>query len=110
MDRSVFTFVIRGHKLKESLLLTIIVFCLSTIIGCSSVADRQLNYSVCSNKWYALVEERVITGDGQGHGPDIGSAEWRSVVEFKLSIRGNKNNPSLESEQWCQYINDNFIK
>jgi hypothetical protein len=48
----------------------------------------------------------VTTGDGQGHGPDIGSDEWRSVVEFKLGIRGNPAVPSRASREWCHYIDE----
>ncbi len=57
-----------------------------------------------------LVEDRFPTGDGQGHGPDIGSLEWRSVVEFKLGIRGDPAIPPLESDQWCAYVDEHFIE
>lgn len=90
-------------------LFTIFAFTLVTVIGCTAIENRELNAQVCSSKWYALVEKQVLTGDGHGHGPDIGSKEWRSVVEFKLGIRGDKNTPPLESIQWCEYINDNYI-
>ena len=39
-----------------------------------------------------------------GHGPDIGSGEWKSVVEFKLGIRGNPDVPDRDSQEWCSYI------
>ena len=39
-----------------------------------------------------------------GHGPDIGSEEWKSVIEFKLGIRGNPDVPDRNSSQWCDYI------
>lgn len=58
----------------------------------------------CSDSWYRWVEENVSAGDGQGHGPDVGSDEWKSVVEFKLGIRGKPNVPDHDSESWCQYI------
>ena len=45
-----------------------------------------------------------MTGDGQGHGPDLGSSEWRSVIEFKLGIRGDPSVPPRNSELWCAYI------
>lgn len=44
------------------------------------------------------------TGDGQGHGPDLGSDEWKSVVEFKLGIRGDPQVPGRDSQAWCTYI------
>ena len=58
----------------------------------------------CSSDWLVFVEERVQTGDAQGHGPDFGSEEWRSVVEFKLGIRDNPANPRPDSREWCDYI------
>jgi len=58
----------------------------------------------CSDTWYRSVEERVATGDGQGHGPDIGSAEWKSVIEFRLGIRDKENLPARDSTGWCSSI------
>ena len=51
-----------------------------------------------------MVEEKLSTGDAQGHGPDVGSSEWRSVVDFKLGIRGKPGIPDSTTEQWCAYI------
>jgi hypothetical protein len=42
-----------------------------------------------------------VTDDGQGHGPDIGSDEWKSVIEFRLGIRGKPDLPARASEAWC---------
>jgi hypothetical protein len=58
----------------------------------------------CSGEWQQWVESRVMTGDGQGHGPDIGSDEWQSVVEFKLGIRGEPSVPPRDADEWCSYI------
>lgn len=63
----------------------------------------------CDLAWYEKVDQQVITGDGQGHGPDLGSLEWRSVVEFKLGIRGNESNPELGSDLWCDYIDKQYM-
>lgn len=60
--------------------------------------------SPCSEAWYRTIEAKVPTGDGQQHGPDVGSDEWKSVVEFKLGIRGDPRVPSRDSEAWCIYI------
>lgn len=59
---------------------------------------------LCSDSWYRLIEEKVPTGDGQWHGPDIGSDEWKSVVEFKLGIRDKPDVPRRDSEVWCRHI------
>jgi hypothetical protein len=60
---------------------------------------------LCSDAWYRSIEAKVPTGDGQGHGPDVGSDEWKSVVEFKLGIRNKSDVPRRDSEAWCRYIN-----
>ena len=42
--------------------------------------------------------------DSAGHGPDIGSAEWMSAVEFKLGLRGGADVPELGTPAWCERI------
>jgi len=64
----------------------------------------------CSEQWLQLVEEQLTTGDTEGHGPDVGSMEWRSVVEFKLGIRGDPTIPPLETDEWCAYIDEKIFK
>jgi hypothetical protein len=58
----------------------------------------------CTAQWYQFVEHKLVSGDGQGHGPDIGSNEWKSVIEFKLGIRGQADLPDRASEDWCRLI------
>lgn len=58
----------------------------------------------CSEAWVTHVEAWLGTGDGRGHGPDPGSEEWRSVVEFRLGLRDDAAVPSRESEAWCHYV------
>ena len=60
--------------------------------------------SPCSDDWYRFVEKKVVSGDGQGHGPDLGSDEWKGVVEFKLGIRGEPGLPARDSQEWCDLI------
>jgi len=67
----------------------------------SSIAEEEIR---CSYSWYQFIEEAVATGDGQGHGPDVGSAEWKSVIAFKLDIRDEPNLPDRDSEAWCRHI------
>lgn len=67
----------------------------------------------CSDSWERFIEANVPTGDGQGHGPDIGSEEWKSVVEFKLGIRGGPEVPKRDSQYWCRHVDrivrDNLV-
>lgn len=58
----------------------------------------------CSNEWLQYVEGQIISGDNQGHGPDIGSLEWQSVIEFKLGLVNDSALPSKSTAQWCEYI------
>ncbi|MFT5787926.1 MAG: hypothetical protein ACI8SJ_000021 [Shewanella sp.] len=97
-------------RLGMSIGLAMLLFC-----GCtpqqSQVAQRQLPQSQgCDQTWFEKVEKQILTGDGSGHGPDLGSMEWRSVVEFKLGVRGDESLPEVNSDQWCSYIDQHFIK
>lgn len=80
-------------------------------LGCS--ADNQESSQLpettaapqlCTAAWYDSVNAAVQTGDGQGHGPDVGSDEWKSVVEFRLGVRGDPDVPERDTPAWCQYI------
>ena len=64
----------------------------------------------CSESWYPYIDGLVVTGDGAGHGPDIGSDEWQSVVEFKLDVRGNPDVPHRSSQAWCNFIDELISK
>jgi hypothetical protein len=79
-------------------------------LGCAVPEDNSDGKNLCSSDWYSLVEKQIPTGDGEGHGPDPGSTEWRSVVEFKLGIRGKPGVPSLDTDQWCNYIDKNYVQ
>ena len=57
--------------------------------GCAEIDENTIETQNCSDGWFSLVETKVMTGDGQGHGPDLGSLEWRSVIEFRLGILGH---------------------
>lgn len=59
---------------------------------------------VCTEAWFHSVESRLGTGDAQGHGPDVGSEEWKSVVEFRLGVRGLAEVPPRDDERWCAYV------
>jgi hypothetical protein len=93
--------------IQQSILLCLFI----TIInfGCTSNKKKEMQFQACTNDWFLQIEKEILTGDGQGHGPDIGSLEWRSVIEFKLGIRNDPKVPPLESTQWCNYINEHFI-
>jgi hypothetical protein len=58
----------------------------------------------CSNAFYESLDAQIQSGDGMGHGPDIGSTEWQGVVEFKLDLRDHPEVPERDSNAWCQFI------
>ena len=58
----------------------------------------------CSMQLFRAIDDVVQSGDGMGHGPDIGSAEWQSVIEFRLGIRDNPDLPERGSNRWCGQI------
>ncbi|MEJ2176514.1 MAG: hypothetical protein P8Y12_00865 [Gammaproteobacteria bacterium] len=78
--------------------------------GCVENALKPSPIEPCTTEWFEYVEETLSTGDAQGHGPDIGSLEWRSVVEFKLGVRGDPSVPSADSKEWCNYINERILE
>jgi hypothetical protein len=56
---------------------------------------------LCSDTWYQFIEDAVVSSDNQGHGSDIGSDEWKSMIEFQLGIRDEPNLPDRDSDAWC---------
>jgi len=58
----------------------------------------------CTDAQYRAIAAKVATDDGKGHGPDIGSDEWKSTVEFRLGVRGNASVPARDSAAWCPYV------
>lgn len=75
----------------------------SLTVACSqNPADQSA--APCSAERYAAIEAAIQSGDGMGHGPDIGSGEWKSVVEFKLGLRDKEATPSADATEWCDFI------
>jgi hypothetical protein len=83
----------------------VITFGCAVLGARADIPERSLlSGDSCSPQWNGAVEAIVGTGDGHGHGPDAGSDEWRSVVEFKLGLRGNPTVPPRGDMAWCGYI------
>ncbi len=75
------------------------------LLALPAVACQQSSEAaLCSAEWNSAVDAAVQSGDGQGHGPDVGSDEWKSVIEFKLGVRGYADVPARNSTDWCQYV------
>jgi hypothetical protein len=63
----------------------------------------------CTDPWYEWIETTVGSGDGQGHGPDSGSNEWKSVILFRLGLRDQAGVPEVTTREWCEYV-DNVVR
>jgi hypothetical protein len=76
---------------------------LAVCASCAQLPNKTTTTLACSESWFKKIEQRIFTADSQGHGPDLGSLEWRHTVEFKLGLRGN-------SPVWCDYIDKYIIQ
>lgn len=99
---------IRNNGQRGSLMprwITAMIICAAV---CALASDYNLSSAEteipCSDSWYRFIDEAVATRDDQGHGPDVGSDEWKSVIEFKLGIRDKPNLPDRDSDAWCRHI------
>lgn len=86
-----------------------ILFTLVTVVlllqSCHPETETVVDLTApCLPETLERIEQQVPTGDGQGHGPDIGSDEWHSVVEFKLGVRGEDSVPTRNTQQWCAFV------
>lgn len=81
---------------------------LALVLSACDPASPPAAQTGCDQATLAHLEQQLGTGDGEGHGPDIGSDEWHSVVEFKLNLRGNNDLPARHTQAWCQYMSDHL--
>ena len=92
------------HITMNRLFVIVLMIPLCLASACDKKIPQNETLDLCASDWYQSVELAFPTADGMGHGPDIGSAEWRSVIEFRLGIRGNTDVPDRSSAEWCRYI------
>jgi len=84
--------------------ISVLVLFIASLSACGQRSAQTEDPVLCTDSWFQSVEQSISTGDGMGHGPDIGSDEWKSVVEFKLGVRGESGVPDRTSQEWCNYI------
>ena len=58
----------------------------------------------CTEAWFWLVESKAHVIDADGHGPDIGSPEWRSAAAYRLGLRDDPAMPPVDSPRWCAFV------
>ncbi|MFI4958245.1 MAG: hypothetical protein ACHP7C_03690 [Lysobacterales bacterium] len=60
------------------------------------------NAALGSAEWYAWVDQSLGIDDGNGHGPQPGSAGWNQAVQNKLGQEAPQSKPG--SPQWQQSV------
>ena len=83
--------------LRLAALLPLAVLCGPTLAPAQDAAP-------CSPARLAAIERQSQPLDRSGHGPDRGSAEWASAVEWRLGLRGRDDLPARGSRAWCERI------
>lgn len=94
-------------------LLILLGFSLTAACGqspSSSQSQSEQSVTPCSAERYAAIDAVIQSGDGMGHGPDIGSGEWKSVVVYKLGLQDNKALPNADAAEWCDFISQQLDK
>lgn len=87
------------------------------MLGCADTTDGALEIEMqelkdsnaltpCSKAWMVFIDDSVSTSDDNQHGPDIGSAEWKSTIEHKLNVKGKSEVPDQDSDDWCVYVDE----
>lgn len=88
------------RRLSTSLLVAV-------LSACTMEVDQNANDpAACSQKTYEHIESRIKISDPEGHGPDLGSAEWMSAVERRLDIYDAASIPEKGSGAWCAYVTE----
>jgi len=93
--------MMRGLALAFGLLMAGVIHAADAPVGASPAAPP-----LCSEAWNRMIDTKVTSGDGRGHGPDIGSDEWKGTIEFRLGVRGKPELPLRTSEDWCRTIDE----
>lgn len=59
----------------------------------------------CSPAWNQMVDAKLKIGDGAGHGPDVGGAEWMNAVSRKSGVEDSAGHgPDPGSDEWCRAV------
>jgi hypothetical protein len=79
-----------------------------SLAGCALHEEAGTDFSQtnegCTDSRLQEIEKQISSGDGLGHGPDIGTDEWKSVIEFRLGLSDDDSTPAPSSDIWCDYI------
>lgn len=78
--------------------------CSLVLTACTDKPASNNNTVACDQNSFHVLEQLIGSSDGAGHGPDVGSHEWQSTIEFRLQLRGDKNKPAHDHPEWCAYM------
>ncbi len=70
----------------------------------SASQSASMSDEPCPAAIMSRVQHYISAQDGQGHGPDPGSAEWFSSIEHKLSRQSVSSFPPAGSLLWCDRV------
>ncbi|MCF6313656.1 MAG: hypothetical protein L3J39_14515 [Verrucomicrobiales bacterium] len=63
------------------------------------------------DEWALWADKLHATGDGQGHGPDVGSDEWAQVLDRQLNISDQSGHgPDVGSVEWRSAVEARLLK
>jgi len=73
---------------------------MKTLLGAALICLTALAHAApgCDALWQREVQARL---GGDGHGPDLGSAEWQGAVEHQLGLR---DAPERGGPAWCRRV------
>ena len=76
-----------------------------SLLACSAAEVKNDDSAeACPIPMLASIEGRVSALDSEGHGPDLGSDEWFSAIEFRLGLRGQSALPEKGTNEWCDFL------
>ncbi|MDA7892308.1 hypothetical protein OAE72_01655 [Akkermansiaceae bacterium] len=80
----------------------------STSVPQASVPNQSATNKTPPKEWEAWAmwaDEKHSTGDGQGHGPDVGSDEWAYALGTQLGISDSQGHgPDIKSDEWRRAV------
>lgn len=94
----------RRHALYACMLCAVSCQPMAGTAGDQAAAEQN-NAPEPWSEWAQWVEKRHSVGDGQGHGPDVGSMEWAHALDYQLKIEDHSGEtPDIGSLQWRRSV------
>ena len=95
-----------ARNLWKRSMIRLLLATFGALVTTAALAAQSPAPPLCSDAWNRMIDAKVTSGDGRGHGPDIGSDEWKGTIEFRLGVRGKPGIPPRSSEAWCRTIDE----